>query len=68
MINKDNISIFHLAIPTHDLKIAESFYYASLEFPIGRIEKDDDGNENKLDNDVYIISVLIDIPEFKIYE
>tara|TARA_B100000989_G_scaffold294976_1_gene275069 strand:- start:1091 stop:1501 length:411 start_codon:yes stop_codon:yes gene_type:complete len=40
MINKDNISIFHLAIPTHDLKIAKSFYYDSLGFTIGRIYED----------------------------
>ena len=35
---------------------------------VERIEKDLEGNENKIDNEIYIISVLIDIPEFKIYE
>ena len=43
-------------------------YDLEQEFPVGRIEKDLDGNENKIDNEIYIISVLIDIPEFKIYE
>ena len=43
-------------------------YDIDQEFPVGRVEKTDDGNEMKLDSDTYIISTLIEIPEFKIYE
>lgn len=57
-------------------EVGEYWYYRETgivydleqEFPVGRIEKDLEGNENKIDNEIYIISVLIDIPEFKIYE
>ena len=57
-------------------EVSEYWYYKETgivydleqEFPVGRVDKNDDGNEMKLDNDTYIISTLIDIPEFKIYE
>ena len=42
-------------------------YDLELNYPIGKVEKDLDGNPNKLDNDTYIIDTLIDIPEFKLY-
>ena len=38
------------------------------DFPLGKVDKDDTGNEMKLDNETYIISTLIDIPEFKLYD
>ena len=43
-------------------------YDLEKDYPIGKIEKDLDGNEIKLDGDTYVISTLIDIPEFKIYD
>ena len=43
-------------------------YDVDSDFPVGKIEINNDGNEVKLDNDIYIIDTLIDIPEFKIYE
>ena len=43
-------------------------YDLEKDYPIGKIEKDLDGNIIKLDNETYTISELIDIPEFKIFE
>ena len=43
-------------------------YDLEQEFPVGRVDKNDEGLESKLDNDTYIITTLIEIPEFKIYE
>ena len=42
-------------------------YDYELNFPIGKIGIDENGNESKLDNNTYIISQLINIPIFKIY-
>jgi hypothetical protein len=42
-------------------------YDYELFYPVGRIEKDVNGNSIKLDNENYIIGDVIDIPEFKIY-
>jgi hypothetical protein len=57
-------------------EVSEYWYYRETgivydleqEFPVGRVDKNDDGNEMKLDSNTYIITTLIDIPEFKIYE
>lgn len=42
-------------------------YDYELNYPIGKIEINESGNENKLDDDTYIISQIINIPLFKIY-
>jgi len=42
-------------------------YDYELYYPVGKIDKDVNGNSIKLDNDNYIIGDVIDIPEFKIY-
>ena len=39
-----------------------------LDYPIGRISKDSDGNFIKLENDIYIIDEVIDIPKIKLYD
>ena len=39
-------------------------YDNELNYPVGKIEKDDDGNFIMLDNKTYIISVIINIPAF----
>lgn len=38
-----------------------------LNYPIGKIEKDESGNYNMLENNIYIIGDLIEIPEFKLF-
>ena len=38
-----------------------------LDYPIGKISKDSNGNFIKLENDIYIIDDVIDIPIFKLY-
>jgi superfamily II DNA or RNA helicase len=43
-------------------------YDFDSDYPIGKVDKDDGGNEIKLDNETYIITTLIDIPEFKLYD
>ena len=43
-------------------------YDLEQEFPVGRVDKNDEGDEIKLDGNTYIITTLIDIPEFKIYD
>jgi len=42
-------------------------YDFDLYFPIGKVDKDANGNSIKLDNETYVIGDVIDIPEFKIY-
>jgi hypothetical protein len=42
-------------------------YDYDLFFPVGKIEKDNNNNYVKLDNETYVIGYSIDIPEFKIY-
>ena len=43
-------------------------YDIDLNYPIGRINKDENNNPEKLDSDIYIISLLINIPDFKLYD
>ena len=43
-------------------------YDNDLDYPIGKIGKDNMGNYLKLDKDVYIMDKVINIPIFKIYE
>lgn len=43
-------------------------YDINTHVPVGRILKDEKGNENKLDNTIYIIDDYINIPEFKLYD
>jgi SNF2 family DNA or RNA helicase len=43
-------------------------YDYEMQFPVGKVDKDLNGNAIKLDNETYIIGDVIDIPDFKIYE
>ncbi len=43
-------------------------YDNELDYPIGKIGKDNNGNYMKLDKDVYIMEKVINIPIFKLYE
>lgn len=43
-------------------------YDYKLDYPIGKIGKDDIGNFMKLDKDIYIMSNVINIPVFKLYD
>tara|TARA_B100001093_G_scaffold518784_1_gene604922 strand:- start:364 stop:2739 length:2376 start_codon:yes stop_codon:yes gene_type:complete len=43
-------------------------YNYSENYAVGKVEKDNDGNEQKLDSNTYIISTIIDIPTFKLYD
>ena len=43
-------------------------YDLDLNFPVGRVEKDANNNFIKLDNEIYIIGDVINIPEFKLYD
>jgi hypothetical protein len=43
-------------------------YDNELYYPIGKIGKDLDGNLLMLENDVYIIDDVIDIPKIKLYD
>ena len=43
-------------------------YDYEQNYAVGKIEKDNEGNENKLDSDTYIISIVIDIPTFKLFD
>jgi superfamily II DNA or RNA helicase len=43
-------------------------YDFELDYPIGKIGKDDMNNYIKLDNDVYIMDHVINIPIFKLYD
>ena len=42
-------------------------YDYELNFPVGKIDKDENGQFIKLESDIYIIDKLISPPEFKIY-
>jgi len=42
-------------------------YDYELNYPIGKIQLDDDSNPIKIDNQTYLIDRLINIPEFKLY-
>jgi hypothetical protein len=42
-------------------------YDYNSSYPVGKISKDMNDNFEKLDNDIYIIDNVIDIPEFKIF-
>ena len=43
-------------------------YDYELDYPIGKVGKDINGNFMKLDKDIYIIDKVINIPIFKLYE
>ena len=43
-------------------------YDYELDYPIGKIGKDNNGNLMMLENDVYIIDEVIDIPKIKLYD
>jgi hypothetical protein len=42
-------------------------YDDDLNYPIGKLDKDDSGNYIMLENDVYVIGDIIDIPSFNLY-
>lgn len=42
-------------------------YDNELNYPVGRLNKDENGNYIMLENDIYIIGDLIEIPNFKLY-
>jgi hypothetical protein len=42
-------------------------YDYELNYPVGKISLDDNGEQIKIDNETYLIENLIDIPEFKLY-
>jgi superfamily II DNA or RNA helicase len=46
---------------------SRTIYDYELNYPVGKIEIDENGNEVKIDEDTYIIEKLITIPEFKLY-
>jgi hypothetical protein len=39
-----------------------------LDYPIGKINKDSNSNFMLLENDIYIIEEVIDIPKIKLYD
>ena len=43
-------------------------YDYNLHYPIGKLEKDENNNFVLIDNKVYIINQLIQIPQYKIYD
>ena len=43
-------------------------YDNQLDYPIGKVGKDNSGNYIKLDKDVYIMEKVINIPLFRLYE
>jgi superfamily II DNA or RNA helicase len=43
-------------------------YDYELNYPVGKIEKDSSGNFMTIDNDVYIIGEILDIPKIKLYD
>ena len=45
----------------------DTVYDKELHFPIGKIEKDDNGFPKKIDDETYIISKLIKVPIIKLY-
>jgi len=42
-------------------------YDYDMQFPVGKVDKDLNGNAIKLDNETYVIGDVIDVPEFKLY-
>ena len=42
-------------------------YDYDLNYPVGRIDKDENGNLIMLENDIYIIKDVIEIPSFELY-
>jgi superfamily II DNA or RNA helicase len=42
-------------------------YDNDLNYPVGRLDKDENGNLIMLENDVYVIGDLIEIPKFELY-
>jgi hypothetical protein len=42
-------------------------YDNELNYPVGKIDKDENGNFIMLENDVYVIGDLIEIPKFELY-
>jgi len=42
-------------------------YDNELNYPVGRLNKDENGNYIMLENDIYVIGDLIEIPNFKLY-
>jgi superfamily II DNA or RNA helicase len=42
-------------------------YDYDLNYPVGKIEKDDNGNFIMLENDIYVIGDVIDIPKTQLY-
>jgi hypothetical protein len=42
-------------------------YDYELNYPVGKVEKDENGNFIMLDNDVYVIGDVIEIPKFELY-
>jgi hypothetical protein len=42
-------------------------YDNELNYPVGRLNKDENGNYIMLENNIYIIGDLIEIPNFKLY-
>jgi hypothetical protein len=45
----------------------KTVYDYDLYYPVGKMEVDDDNNEIKLENNIYIINKIISIPTFQIY-
>ena len=43
-------------------------YDYDMNYPIGKIGKDDDNNLKRIDKDVYVIENVINIPIFKLYD
>lgn len=43
-------------------------YDYDLNYPVGKVEKDENNNWIMLDNDIYIIGDVIDIPKTRLYE
>jgi len=43
-------------------------YDYELNFPVGKIEKDDSGNLIMLENDIYVLGDIIEIPNTKLYK
>ena len=42
-------------------------YDYDMNYPIGKIGKDDNNNLKRIDKDVYVIENVINIPIFKLY-
>jgi hypothetical protein len=77
-IQKIKVRKIKAVIKTHDdVYSKETLYWLyeksgvvydyQLYYPIGKISRDSDNNFNMLDNEIYIIDVLIQIPKYNIY-